>query len=294
MGRTVLSQINFNRSARETWLLRNNFALEGYVAELSNRKVSLVHQDTVNEGLENEQTQRIVRCELIGEHLGGAMMGAVTSKDLTSEVTSNFFVNRFDEKHGADFFVEMTKIALDISISGHQWIQPLSDATCILFTKIELSVKITGVGMLVEMKLEKQLRASHAAFPKHAEDFLDITESPERQERQRQERKDRTERQKLPGSPLKLPDSSIEIPVGVTQALELPTGLARNLSRPELSRRDLVWKLLFGTSLNRPRKHQPLKEYANAEVAVVKIGARHAKFLVCCGCANANEDEIVE
>ena len=45
-----------------------------------------------------------------GGPMGGAMMGAVTSKDLASEVSSSFYVRRFDEDHGSSFVVEMLKV----------------------------------------------------------------------------------------------------------------------------------------------------------------------------------------
>ena len=101
MPRTVSSKIRVALPARETWRLRCDFALEQHIASLTKRKLCLVEEEAINEGAEDEQRQRLVRCDLLGDHLNGGMMGVKTG-DLGSEILSVFFVNLFDEAHGSD------------------------------------------------------------------------------------------------------------------------------------------------------------------------------------------------
>ena len=169
--RLVTSKIRINRSAEEVWRLRCSYELEEYIACVSQRSLTLVEERSVEEGTKQESKIRTVRCELLGEHLGGLTLGALSSKDLVSEISSNFFTHLFDEDHGASFTVEMLKVRLDVRISGTQHCIPESSASCFLCTNIRICVNVLGIGSLVEMQLQRQLQASHAAFPQHVVNF---------------------------------------------------------------------------------------------------------------------------
>ena len=135
MPRVVKSRIPIARPALEAWRLRCDYQLEEHIAALGKRRLQLIEEDTVEVGKPDEQTRRRVRCELIGEHLGGAMMGAVTSKDLVSEITSTFYAHRFDEDHGASFVVDMVKVAINVQIAGHQWCEPDGEGSGIVILR---------------------------------------------------------------------------------------------------------------------------------------------------------------
>lgn len=299
MPRVVESRIRVARAAEETWKLRCNFELEQKIAALTNRNLTMIEENTVHHGEEDEQTQRLVRCELVGEHLGGAMMGAVTSKDLASEVSSSFYVRRFDEDHGSSFVVEMLKVRIDVFIKGHQWCLPETETSCLLCTRIELSVRVPGVGYLVEMKLERQLRASHAAFPGHADAFVKQLE-------------DAKVRNRLVASPPSSPDPELSrLPAHAAAqpslvAMPLPEHLARRAEAPRLNRWKVLWALWFGIGLKACRRHHVLPSNGSAhsaeaapigrgaEMVTVQMGRRSARWLVLCGCASVEQDEIVE
>ena len=302
MTRIVESRIRIARPAAETWRLRCNFELERKIAALTNRHLTMIEENTVHHGEEDEQTQRLVRCELVGEHLGGAMMGAVTSKDLASEVSSSFYVRRFDEDHGSSFVVEMLKVRVDVYIKGHQWCVPETEASCFLCTRIELSVRIPGVGYLVEMKLERQLRASHAAFPGHADAYV-------------KEQEEAKVRSRLTASPPSSPDAELSrlpehAPIGTSSvAIALPGCCAHSAEEPRIDRWKLFMALVFGIGLKARRRHHvlPSNGLANAnavaaarevgtgrDTMVVRVERRHARWLVLCGCASVDQDEIVE
>ena len=78
MPRTVLSKVRVALPAREVWRLRCDFTLEQHIASLNKRKISLVEEEAIHEGAENEQRQRLVRCDLVGDHLNGGVMGVKT------------------------------------------------------------------------------------------------------------------------------------------------------------------------------------------------------------------------
>ena len=282
MPRVVESKIHVGLPAPEAWRLRCNFDLEKYIAALGNRTLTLIEEETVSKGLVEEQTQRLVRCELVGEHLGGAMMGAITSKDLVSEISSSFYAQRFDEDHGASFVVEMLKVRIDVHMKGHQWCVPDTPTSCYLCTRIDLTVRVPGVGALIEMKIERQLRASHAAFPKHALDYL-------------QKREETSTRTALVTSPPSSPEPA------PSKLPDCPTPCVRNATEPRLNRCQLAWALCVAIVLSGARRHRMLTAGgasagpAHPNQVVVRMGGRKARMLVLCGCANVVEqDEIVE
>ena len=167
MPRTVSSKIRVALPARETWRLRCDFVLEQHIASLNRRKLHFLEEEVIREGAEDEQRCRLARCDLLGDHLNGGAMGVKTS-DLGSEIHFVYFVNLFGEAHGGEFSVDLALRRLNVSITGHQWCLVESDHSCFLCTRIQLGVNLPGIGRLVEMQLERQMRASHEAFPEHA------------------------------------------------------------------------------------------------------------------------------
>lgn len=268
MPRTVSSRVHIALSAQKTWQLRNHFPLETHIATLNNRALTLIDEEAVDEGTENEQRHRVVRCELVGDqHVGKNMMG-VKASDLCSDVSSSFYVHKFDEEHGTEFFVDMAMKRLNIAITGHQWCVPETETSCFLCTCVDVEVKLPGIGGLVEMQLERRMRASHAAFPKHAVEFL----------------KSATEPLEAPAVPTAPPLSPPEAPATAIVSSEDPSLNWMRLAWAFVASgaaRQLIWP--------KTRGHE-------AATVPVRLGRRHARLLVACGCASTlvDSNEIVE
>jgi len=263
MPRTVASKVHVPLPAREAWRLRCSFALEQHIAALGKRTLALLEEETACAGAPDEQRRRLVRCELAGDLIGGNVMG-VKAKDLGSEIESTHFVHLYDEAHGAEFSVHMALRRVNLTISGRQWCLPKSEASCFLCTRVYLEARLVGIGGLVEMQLERQMRASHAAFPGHACAFLNA--------------------QAHAAAPAPEP-----APVAVEDV-----AVALVASEPSLGR----WWLL-GDAIARSfarRRSRRLLPPGDA-TATVRVGWRHARLLLACGCASAvvvESDEIVE
>ena len=281
--RTIESRVRVSRPAMETWRLRCDFDLERHIAALNRRRLNLVEENTAEQGTHNEQTQRIVRCELEGEHLGGVTMGAITSKDLVSEISSNFFKHHFDEDHGATFAVEFVKVVLNVHISGHQWCEPETATSCFLCTHVKVSVKVPGVGTLIERHLERQMRASHAAFPHLADAYVKL-----------QQQEAATRSALANPSPTSSPDSELSRLPEQSAPVALPERMARTSGAPRLSRWQLAWSLLMGWVFGGLRRHRFLETDGPGGTVVVRVRPRSARLLLLCGCASADQDEIVE
>ena len=245
--------------AHVTWSLRCDFNLEQKIAKLGNRKLSILSEKFVNVGLEDEQRHRTVLCELTGD-VGVKMLG-IKTKDLSSSISSKCYIHKFDKEHGARFLVDVAMKRLGVSIGGKQWCVPLDDNSCYLFTHIDVSVGLTGFGSMIELQIEKQMKASHEAFPKHACDYFAAT----------------------PRQPM-LP--------AIREVSEVPetTGFS-DITKPQTSKRAPLFKLLFGTSLTRRRRHHALTK--DTSDVIVSVRPMHARLLLFCGCAN-EVDEIVE
>jgi len=266
MPRTVSSKVHVPLPAREAWRLRCSFALEQHIATLGKRTLTLLEEETACAGAPDEQRRRLVRCELAGDLIGGSVMG-VKAKDLGSEIESSHFVHLHDEAHGAEFSVRMAMRRVNLTISGRQWCLPESEAGCFLCTRVHLDARLVGIGGLVEMQLERQMRASHAAFPGHACAFRAA---------------------EAPASPVVKVADVATVVVAVTAAEE-----------PALDR----WWLLGDAVARgvrrggRGRRHAALHVATADDTTTVRVGRRHARLLLACGCASAvivEPDEIVE
>lgn len=262
MPRTVSSKVHVALPPREAWRARCSFALEERIATLGKRTLTLLEEETACAGAPDEQRRRVVRCELAGDLIGGAVMG-VKAKDLGSEIESTHFVHLYDETHGAEFSVRMALRRVNLTIAGRQWCLPEGEASCFLCTRVYLEARIVGIGGLVEMQLERQMRASHAAFPGHASAFLAAAQSD--------------------AAPAPAPPVEVE-----------RVAVALVASEPSLGR----WWLL-GDAIARlfgRRGSRRLLSPGDA-TATVHVGRRHARLLLACGCASAavvESDEIVE
>jgi hypothetical protein len=295
MPRTVSSKIRVALPARETWRLRCDFVLEQHIASLNKRKLRLLEEEVVREGAQDEQRCRLARCDLLGDHLNGGVMGVKTS-DLGSEVQFIYFVNLFGEAHGGEFTVDVALRRLNVSITGHQWCLVESDTSCFLCTRIQLEVKLPGIGKLVEMQLERQMRASHEAFPEHAYAYRDkqcvvapvapVARRPSEigaVPRTLPERKEGGCAQAEKGEE----DEEDEEDEGAAEAMGASTSPELKLNQSRL-----VGAALLRWALHRPRRHRALQD-----AVPVRVHRRHARALLLCGCADAvavDSDEIVE
>lgn len=280
MPRTVRSRVRIELPAQQAWQLRNHFGLEKHIAALNMRALTLQEENARGEGTEKEQRHRVVHCELVGEqHVGGNVMG-IRSADLSSDVVTSFFVHRFDEAHGSEFYVEMAMKRLNMSISGHQWCLPETETSCILCTTVEVHVRMPGIGGLVEMQLERRMRASHAAFPKHAIEYLRMHATDVG-----------------PSTPPAPPP-----PPPLPERAETLGRVVSSSEEPSISWARLMWALVASGALGRlfrARRHAVLtaQPHARTDHAVpVRLGRRHARLLLVCGCASEvlEPDEIVE
>ena len=277
MPRTVSSKVHVALPAREAWRARCSFALEERIAALGKRVLTLLEEETARAGAPDEQRRRVVRCELAGDLIGGSVMG-VKAKDLGSEIESTHFVHLHDEAHAGEFSVRMALRRVNLTIAGRQWCLPEGEASCFLCTHVYLEARLVGIGGLVEMQLERQVRASHAAFPEHARAFAaaqsDAAQSDAAQ----------SDAAQSDAAPAPAPPVEVE---GVTVPLVA--------SEPSLGR----WWLI-GDAIARlfaRRRSRRLLPPGGAK-ATVRVGRRHARLLLACGCASAaavvESDEIVE
>ena len=276
--RTLTSKVKVSRSARETWHLRGNFELEKWIALVGKRTLEMLEEQTNN--VEGEvETQRVVRCELVGDHLAGFTFGAITAKDLTSEVASRFFPTRFEEARGSEFVVRMTHLPDKIKISGRQWCVPIDDDNCFMCTTVTIAVHVLAIGSFIEREIEKQMHNCYNAFPQQMDDFLSEMG---------------TERAKLA-----LPDPSLAGPTTstttttTTNTAVVPLSEIGKFGSVQI---DTPARPRFPTLLGRSRRHCRLRPEGQAtaiasHTVIVRVGIRHALLLLCCGCAETVEVE---
>lgn len=265
MPRTVSSKVRVGLPAQKVWQVCTHFPFETHVAALSKRALTLVEEEAIDEGTEDEQRHRVARCELVGDqHVGKNMLG-IKAADLCSDVASNFYVHKFDEDHGTEFFVDMAMKRLNVAITGHQWCVPETATSCFLCTCVDVEVKLPGIGGLVEMQLERRMRESHAAFPRHAVEFL-----------------------KSHAESLDRPDVLATDPPLSPEALGVSIASS---ARPSLNWWRLAWTFVASGALR-----QFICPGKRADAVPVPLKRRHARLLLVCGCASdaADSGEIVE
>ena len=256
MTRTISSRVRVEMSAQETWDLRCNFELERHIASLGKRKLTILDEKFVNSGLQTEQMQRLVCCEILGD-LGKGMV-SIKAADLTSNIRTIVFPRLFGEENGAEFVVEFATNKFRASMQGRQWAVPIDENCCFLCTCVSVSIHgVPGLGTIIEMQMERQIRESHAAFPKHAYQY---TES--------------IKRRSVPqiAHP---PELEIEI-------------------EPKAVERHVVFRLLFGKQY---RKHGVLQRpiHDSGNTVLLRVNRQHVRALLFCGCGDVvEEDEIIE
>ncbi len=263
MPRIVTSKVHLQISAPEAWRARCSLDLETTIAALGKRKLTLLEEELVHEGASDEHQRRLVRCELMSDFLGGSIMGVKTA-DLASKIASTHYTHLFDEAHGAEFSVVLALKRVGLSISGRQWCLPESETSCFLCTRVHLGAKVPGLGGLIEMQVERQMCASHAAFPEHAYTYI---------------------------------ASAGNAPAPVALPMPVPAPLPEcGSSRPTLSRMRLVSDAIARGLQRGPRRHIVLQSAVPGDTVPLRVERRTARLLLGCGCASAivDSDEIIE
>ena len=280
MPRIITSKVHLKISAREAWRARSSMDLQTHIATLGRRNLTLLEEEVVNEGASDEHKRRLVRCELMSDFLGGSIMGVKTA-DLGSEIESTHFEHLCDEAHGSEFSVALALKRVGLSISGRQWCLPESETSCFLCTRVHLEAKIMGLGSLIEMQIDRQLRESYEAFPDHAYTYLadagalpapsPVTTSAPASET-------------LTPEPHALPEGRASVRSALHRLWLLRAAVERGLQRTLFERGSRRHAVLTSTNAL-PEDRVP-----------VRMKRRHARVLLLCGCGSAivDPDEIIE
>ena len=134
-------------SAEEFWALHKDLDCERYVARVGDGKTIELLSEERSVGADGiETTTRTVKMGFTKDPVPAALSKFISADDVVPVVTCTWFASLYDKAHPCQMRVEMPGLGDRVTISGVQWAEPISEHTCKITTRIEIQVRMFGVG----------------------------------------------------------------------------------------------------------------------------------------------------
>eukprot|EP00966_Prymnesium_polylepis_P292709 6759921-Prymnesium_polylepis.1 len=149
-------------SAEELWALKMDTGFEQYLAVCDGKRFELISEEQVGDML-----TRTVKLCFPGDEkpVPLALRRVLSPDDVVPIVTSTWHKTMYDEEHPCKIHVTMPTLGDRIAISGVQWLVREGDANCTVVNRIQVAVRMFGVGRMVENQIEQEYQQAYDAFP---------------------------------------------------------------------------------------------------------------------------------
>jgi hypothetical protein len=160
-------------NAEDFWSLRSDLACERYMAAFEDKTVELVSDSVFCNAVGEEMATRTLKMVFSGSDnpVPVALRRVISPEDVVPVITETWFVKHSDEAHPCTISVVMPALGDRISINGKQWVVPIGPEQCIVFSRIEISVSMFGVGGMVEKTIEQEYKLVYEAMPERAASY---------------------------------------------------------------------------------------------------------------------------
>ena len=169
-----------NISAASYWQLQQNEAFRNYLAGWEGSAITAVSRE---ESTDTNGHKRVVRVSRIAK-LHNPVPQSVrrvcgAGDDFFFTITETFCPDRYGVDHKLMATTEAPVMADRIKATGHHWVRETGPESCELVWSLEVSVKVLGVGGIIEMGVRDAAAAAYAHTVPCIQKFLSLRGRPE-------------------------------------------------------------------------------------------------------------------
>ena len=169
MPRTMKASYVCKMSAEEFWALRMDLGFDQFQADERNGGFKVLENDVVD-GRVSRTTVLTFKENPIPQRFR-SYLGA---DEFSFKVRAKWHETKYDEKNRMSYTSEPPVMKDKITVSGEQWVEPISDMQCRVVQTASIGVAIFGLGSSVEDSLIKQTEQSSGQLPQVAEKYLAV------------------------------------------------------------------------------------------------------------------------
>ena len=169
MPRTMKASYVCKMSAEEFWALRMDLGFDQFQADERNGGFKVLENDVVD-GRVSRTTVLTFKENPIPQRFR-SYLGA---DEFSFKVRAKWHETKYDEKNRMSYTSEPPVMKDKITVSGEQWVEPISDTQCRVVQTASIGVAIFGLGSSVEDSLIKQTEQSSGQLPQVAEKYLAV------------------------------------------------------------------------------------------------------------------------
>ena len=159
-------------SAEEFWALRMDLGFDQFQADERNGGFKLL-ENVIVDGRVSRTTVLTFKENPIPPRFR-SYLGA---DEFSFKVRAKWHETKYDEKNRMSYTSEPPVMKDKITVSGEQWVEPISDMQCRVVQTATIGVAIFGLGSSVEDSLIKQTEQSSGQLPQVAEKYLAVLKS---------------------------------------------------------------------------------------------------------------------
>lgn len=156
-------------SAEEFWALRMDLGFDQFQADERNGGFKVL-ENVVVDGRVSRTTVLTFKENPIPPRFR-SYLGA---DEFSFKVRAKWHETMYDEKNRMSYTSEPPVMKDKITVSGEQWVEPISDMQCRVVQTASIGVAIFGLGSSVEDSLIKQTEQSSGQLPQVAEKYLAV------------------------------------------------------------------------------------------------------------------------
>lgn len=169
MPRSMKASYVCKMSAEEFWALRMDLGFDQFQADERNGGFKLL-ENVIVDGRVSRTTVLTFKENPIPPRFR-SYLGA---DEFSFKVRAKWHETKYDEKNRMSYTSEPPVMKDKITVSGEQWVEPISDMQCRVVQTATIGVAIFGLGSSVEDSLIKQTEQSSGQLPQVAEKYLAV------------------------------------------------------------------------------------------------------------------------
>jgi len=157
---------------QQLWHLKSERAFDDFNASYDKRRVNLDFEEVFEDTDGERKTKTTMSSILLENPVPLALRGVVDGNLIAPVITSEWWLDHWDEKHACLFSVETPAFSDKISVHGKQWLLDDSNGGCLVCTRVKIDCRVPGIGSIVERIIESGMRKSYTSYEKRIPVFI--------------------------------------------------------------------------------------------------------------------------
>jgi hypothetical protein len=159
-------------SASQLWELKLNHTFDEFNAAFDKRSVKIEKEERFDDENGKRKVRKELSSTLVENPVPRALRGVVDAKLIAPNMTSEWYIDHYDEDHACVFTVDTPAFSESVKIRGKQWLTEDGRNRCVVSTRVSISCTVSGLGQLVEKLIGHGMQKSYSSYDTRVPEFL--------------------------------------------------------------------------------------------------------------------------